>query len=264
MTLTIRMDLKILSEKLNKLEGRMDVLCQEAETISNYGENPKHIAKLTKLITKLPVTKASFDETSRRLNNSVYRDVYYLKTRRENLTNTYYGLIDYATERLVACGFNPEDINIFPNEDNEVVKNKELKETVENLRDIQEVLVNDATLDERTRNTLINEESNEFEKLVEIIAADKDLADIHKKDVAPLYAMIIESTSRLYAKTKLMETMQTRAKQATNSNFLNYNRGTHSKTPRADRVIEQYNIQLEEKSHKPGRSNPSDMGRGGM
>ena len=262
MTLTTRMELKLLVEKYNKLEYRMDTLINESETISNYGENPKHIAKLTKLITKLPVTKASYDETSRRLNNSVYRDVYYLKTRRENLTNNYYGLLDYAQAKLIECGFNAEDINIFPNDDNEAVENLELKETVENIRDIQDALVNDETLDERTKNTLINEESYEFERLVKIIENTKTLADINKKDVAPMYAMIIESTSRLYAKTKRMEKMQLRAKEATKSSFLNYNRGAYSKTPRADRVIEQYNIQLEEKAKRP--KNPTDMGRGGM
>ncbi|MBR2467858.1 MAG: hypothetical protein IKB42_02325 [Clostridia bacterium] len=257
MTLTTRMELKTLLEKFNKLEYRMDTLVEEARTIANYGENPKHIAKLTKLITKLPVTKDNFAETSRRLNNSVYRDVYYLKTRRENLTNTFYSLMDYATIKLVDCGFNPEDINIYPNNDKEEIKNAEIKQTVENIRDIQEALVNDETLETRTENTLINEESAEFARLVELIEADKSLADIEKKDVAPMYAMVIETYSRLNAKLKLMEKEQTRAKHATNSNFLNYNRGSNSKTPRADRVIEQYNIQLEERARAP-----KDEGRG--
>lgn len=263
MALTTRMELKILLDKFNKLEYRMDTLINEAQVIYNYGQNPKHILKLTKLITKLPVAETSFEETSRRLNNSVYRDVYYLKTRRQNLTNTLYGLMDAAQEKLMECGFNAEDINIFPNNDNEYVENPDLKETVENLRNLQDAIVNDNTLDDRTRTMLVEEESYEFARLTNIIEGSQNLTDVNKKDVAPMYAMIIEAVPRLYAKTKLMETVQLKAKQATKSSMLNYNRGTYSKTPRADRVIEQYNTELEEKASRP-KQKPTDMGRGGM
>jgi hypothetical protein len=242
------MELKNLLEKFDRLEYKMDVLVQEASTINKYGQSPKHLDKLTKLITKLPVTKDNFAETSRRLNNSVYRDVYNLKKRRENLTSSYYGLMDYATIKLMDCGFNAEDISIYPNEDNDEIKNVAIKKAVLKIRDTQDELINAEPLTPERQDYLIQAESNHYNKLVEAIAADKSLVDIEKRDVATMYAMIIETSIRLDSKLKLMEREQTRAKNVTSNSFINYNRGSNSKTPRADRVIAEYNIQLEEKA----------------